>query len=168
LISYVPPQHIEIRYSPSYSEIASAEISLRYQNTANEVKKSLQDSEYLRANFAQVDLQKRLDQLSELSEDWDTYGSEPPSKQSVAVAASIAKAFIDFGLIPDAVGPSAEGGVAICFVRNQKYADIECFNSGETLAVRYSSNEDPKAWAIRPNDVASAETIEIFSRYLSA
>jgi hypothetical protein len=165
---YAPPQHVEIRYRPSYAEIASAEIYLRYQNTANELMESRQGSEYIRATIAQVELENRLRQLSALRANWDTYGSEPPSPESLAAAGAIARAFINFGLIPDVVGPSAEGGVAICFVRNQKYADIECFNSGETLAVRYSANEDPRAWAIQPNDVASVETIEIFSKYLSA
>jgi hypothetical protein len=150
---YAPPQHAEIRYRPSYAEIADAEIYQRYQNTENEL-------------MASRELQNRLGQLSALRANWDTYGSEPPSAKAVAAAAAIAKAFIEFGLIPDAVGPSAEGGVAICFVRNQKYADIECFNSGETLAVRYSSNEDPKAWAIKPNDAASESTVEFFSNFV--
>jgi hypothetical protein len=165
---YAPPQHAEIRYRPSYAEIADAEIYQRYQNTENELMASREGSEYVRAKIAQIELQNRLGQLSALRANWDTYGSEPPSAKAVAAAAAIAKAFIEFGLIPDAVGPSAEGGVAICFVRNQKYADIECFNSGETLAVRYSSNEDPKAWAIKPNDAASESTVEFFSKYLSA
>jgi hypothetical protein len=129
---------------------------------------SRQGSEYLRAKIAQVELENTLSRLSGLNANWDTYGSEPPSEQSIAVAAAIAKAFIGFGLIPDAVGPSAEGGVAICFVRNKKYADIECFNSGETLAVRYSSDENPSAWELDAADAASEATIQFFSKYLSA
>jgi hypothetical protein len=165
---YAPPQHVEIRYRPSYAEIASAEIYLRYQSTANELMESRQGSEYIRATIAQVELENRLQQLSALRANWDTYGSEPPSRESLTAAGAIAKAFINFGLIPDAVGPSAEGGVAICFVRNRKYADIECFNSGETLAVRYSSDENPTAWEVTADDAASDATIQFFSRYLSA
>lgn len=99
---------------------------------------------------------------------WDSYGSECPSQLAISAAAAIANAFISFGLIPDAIVPSAEGGIAICFVRNQKYADIECFNSGDILAVRYSQNEDPKAWALQANAVASDANIQAFSKYLSA
>lgn len=165
---YAPPQHVEIRYRPSYAEIANADVYLRYKNTENELLTSRQGSEYLRAKIAQVELENRLDLLSTLNSNWDTYGSEPPSKQSIIAATAIAKAFIDFGLIPDAVGPSAEGGIAICFVRNQKYADIECFNTGETLAVRYSSDENPTAWELNADDAASDATIQFFSKYLSA
>ncbi len=165
---YAPPQHVEIRYRPSYSEIADAEIYRRYQDTENELMVSREGSEYVRAKIAQLELENRLGQLSALRANWDTYGSEPPSKESVTAAAVIAKAFIDFGLIPDAVGPSAEGGVAISFFRNRKYADIECFNSGETLAVRYSSDEKPTAWEVQVDDAASDATIQFFSKYLSA
>jgi len=167
-LNYAPPQHVEIKYRPTYTEIANAEIYRRYQKTADEIVESRQGSEYIRTTMAQWELEKRLGQLSALRADWDTYGSDPPSPESLAAAGSIAKAFIKFGLIPDVIGPSAEGGTAICFVRNQKYADIECFNSGETLAVRYSSDENPTAWELSADDAACDATIQFFAKYLSA
>ncbi len=128
---------------------------------------SRERSEYVRRKIAQIEIENRLEQLSSLPANWDSYGSEPPSQLAVSAAAGIADAFISFGLIPDTIVPSAEGGIAICFVRNQKYADIECFNSGDILAVRYSPNEDPKVWALQPNAVASDANIHAFSKYLS-
>jgi hypothetical protein len=167
-LNYAPAQQVEIRYRPSYAEIANSEIYRRYQDIENDLMASREGSEFARAKIAQAELEIRLRQLAGLRTNWDTYGSEPPSRESLSSAGTIAKAFINRGLIPDAVGPSAEGGVAICFVRNQRYADIECFNSGETLAVRYSSDEDPTAWELRGDDAASDATIQFFSKYLSA
>jgi hypothetical protein len=148
--------------------MADGEMCRRYQDTADAMIASREGSEYVRRKIAQIELENRLSRLAGLRSNWDTYGSEAPSAEAVAAAGAIGKAFINFGLIPDAVSSSAEGGVAICFVRNQKYADIECFNSGETLAVRYSSTEVPKAWEIQPNDVASDATIQFLTQYLSA
>ena len=148
--------------------MGDAEMCRRYQDTENAMIASREGSEYVRRKIAQIELENRLSHLMGLRGNWDTYGSEAPSEQSVTAAATIGKAFINFGLIPDAVSPSTEGGVAICFVRNQKYADIECLNSGETLAVRYTSVENPKAWELQPNDVASDATIQFLTQFLSA
>jgi hypothetical protein len=148
--------------------MGDAEMCRRYQDTVEAMIASREGSEYVRRKIAQIEFENRLSRLAGLRGNWDTYGSEAPSPEALAAAAAIGEAFINFGLIPDAVSPSAEGGVAICFVRNQKYADIECFNSGDTLAVRYSSIENPKAWVVQPNDVASDATIQFLTQYLSA
>ena len=159
---------MELRYRPSYREIANPEIRQRYKLADEELSASREGSEYIRRKVAEIELDHRLRQLASLRTNWDTYDAEPPSQRAITTAEQIAKAFIGFGLIPDAVTPSAEGGVAICFVRNQKYADVECFNSGDILGVRYSSSEDPRAWAILPNAAATDATIQTISQYLSA
>ena len=110
---YSPPQHVELRYRPSYTEIANPEILQRYKVAEGELIASREGSEYIRRKIAEIELDHRLRQLAFLHADWDTYGAEPPSQGAITTAASIAKAFIEFGLIPDAVTPSAEGGVAI-------------------------------------------------------
>ena len=165
---YSPPQHVELRYRPSYTEIANPEILERYKVAEGELIASREGSEYIRRKIAEIEVDHRLRQLASLHVNWDTYGAEPPSQGAISAADSITKAFITFGLIPDAITPSAEGGVAICFVRNQKYADIECFNSGDILGVRYSPREDPRAWAVLPGAAATDATIQSISQYLSA
>jgi hypothetical protein len=165
---YAPAQHVEMRNWPSYSEIADIGIRRRYQITEDELISSGDGSEYVRSKIALIELDKTLKRLASLPGNWDSYGSEAPSPTAVSNAAILAKAFIGIGLIPDAVTASAEGGIAICFMRDQKYADVECFNSGEVLAVRYSSHENPKAWVIQPNAVADDASLQIFSTYLSA
>jgi hypothetical protein len=142
--------------------VANPDISERYKVVEYEMIVSRESSEYVRTQIAQVEAERRLKQLTKLSADWDSYGSDPPSPTALALAGSITEAFINFGLIPDAITPSAEGGVAMCFIRDGKYADVECFNSGEVLAVRYSSQDDPRAWTVPLNKVARDATIQDF------
>jgi hypothetical protein len=163
---YSPPQHAELRYRPSYIEIADTDIFLRYQTTEGELIESREGSEYVRRKVAQIELTTRMNQLSSLHANWDTFGTETPTQQAITAAAAIGESFINFGLVPDAIVPSAEGGVALCFLRNQKYVDIECLNSGEVLGVRYSSHDDPRAWDIKP-DIATDVTVQTVSQYLS-
>src|SRR5665213_1605638 len=55
--------------------------------------------------------------------------------------------------IPDRVAPSIQGGVAMFFYAADKYADIECFNSGEILGTTATGNGEPEIWTIRPNEI---------------
>jgi hypothetical protein len=165
---FAPPQVPETRYRPSYVEIANSDIRQQYAATECELILSREGSEYIREAIALIELDRTLEKLGSLSANWDSNGADKPAQTALANAASIGRAFIKKGLVPDALTPSSEGGVAICFMRNQKYADIECFNSGEVLAVRYSSTEDPYAWTIGTNAAAIDTTLQNFSKYLSA
>lgn len=167
-MNYAPPQHVEIRFRPSYVELANADLYFQYETAENELIKSREGSEYIRRKIAEIELEGRLKRLRCLEPNWDSYGGELPSNEALSAASTIGKTFIGFGLIPDAVTASPEGGIAICFMRNQKYADVECLNSGEILAVRYSSDDDPTAWEIESDAVATDATARSFSEYLSA
>jgi hypothetical protein len=164
---YSPPTHAEIRYRPSYEEIANDTIYQQYRTTEKEMVTSREGSEYVRQIVATFEFESQLRKLARLSRDWDTYGSEGPSQSAISAASTIGRALIKLGLVPDAVAPSSEGGIAICFLRNEKYADIECFNRGEILAVRYSSQDDPKAWSVPLQNVAIDATAKVISEYLS-
>jgi hypothetical protein len=60
--------------------------------------------------------------------------------------------------IPDKVVASAEGGVAICFSRENKYSDLECLNTGEILGVISDRKDRPTAWEVdnSPYSIAQA------------
>src|ERR1700733_7282215 len=60
---------------------------------------------------------------------------EPASYSSVWWAERILEILRELDAVPDRVVASAEGGIAICFVRAEKYCDIECLNTGEILGV---------------------------------
>ena len=49
---------------------------------------------------------------------------------------------------PSSIDPSVEGGVCLSFQKDGRYGDIECFNSGEILAVTSTGGDDTTVWEI--------------------
>jgi hypothetical protein len=83
-------------------------------------------------------------------------GAEGPSESAGRVARLVLSQFKEFDLVPTKVVASAEGGVAICVVRGERYSDVECLNSGEILAVNSDKKNLPDVWEIKreTNDLA--------------
>jgi hypothetical protein len=166
-LNYSHAAQVEVRYRPSYEEIADDSISAQYRRTEAEMICSREGSEYVRQVIAQVELENKLRKLSQLTNNWDSYGSEAPSAAAVSSALEIGTIFIKLGLVPDVAVPSSEGGIALCFMRNKKYADVELFNSGSIIAVRHSPQDNPKAWSITRDNAALEAAVKIISQYLS-
>ena len=90
----------------------------------------------------------RLKQLESLGDGWNRYDSESPNADSCRNTQLILQILADRGLQPTRVDPSAEGGICISFFEEDRYADIECFNTGEILAaIRFHSNVD--VWELK-------------------
>lgn len=97
---------------------------------------------------------------------WNTdTDAEPPSSQSIAWAEAVLQRLEADALLPTRVVASAEGGVAICFVRGDAYSDIEILNSGQILGVTTDRVNRPMVWEIGSDarDIAGASaTIRAF------
>lgn len=63
------------------------------------------------------------------------------------------------GLVPEAVIPSAEGGIGFVFGLGRHYADIECFNDGEIVALCSNGQGTIKSWDVDRNDLRVRESI---------
>lgn len=85
-------------------------------------------------------------------------GGERPGEAAKNWAWLVLQQLGDDDLIPAKVVASAEGGVAVCFVDGDKYADIECLNSGEILGVISNRRDRPVVWEIEQStsDIAKA------------
>ena len=67
-----------------------------------------------------------------------------------------------------AVSPSADGGVGIVFAgSDQKYADIECFNDGEILAITSEGTAEPSVWPLNGEAETLRHAIETISTFLN-
>ncbi len=51
-------------------------------------------------------------------------------------------------VLPTRILPSPEGGVALCFSRNGRYADFECFNAGNTMVAMSDKKGKVRVFAI--------------------
>jgi len=133
--------------------------------TARVIEEHRGDSDFLTKAMFKLEARQKLGSLEGFSGAFSTFEAEVPTKIVISAASNIVDKLIEVGLNPDAIVPSAEGGVAICFVKDGRYADIECLNSGETLAVKYSRTENPIVWVV---DGDSTETtIRDISAHLS-
>jgi hypothetical protein len=113
-------------------------------------------------------LNERLAEMTALEVDWDTYGAKPPSKRALSMAGEILLILRGMSLLPTKVVPSSEGGVSICFIEGDRYADIECLNTNETLAVTYRGTDEPVVWEVRHNQDGLRDAIERIHAHFTA
>ena len=78
-------------------------------------------------------------------------GAERPSDGTIAWASAMLEQLLVDEFPPTRVVASAEGGVAICFVNGNKYADVEFLNTGEILGVVSNRRDRPIVWEVGPN-----------------
>ncbi len=91
---------------------------------------------------------RKLSQLSLLHNDWDSYGADAPSKIAIQTSQNILTVLAKEDFASPSIDASVEGGICISFQRDNRYGDIECFNSGEVLAVISAGGDETEAWEI--------------------
>jgi hypothetical protein len=107
-----------------------------------------------------VESVEATNRLASLKADWDSYGAVPPNSTSLLAARTILAvlASVDVDFRPTNIDASAEGGVCLAFSCNDRYADIECFNSGEIWAIVAKDGIDPIVWQVENNPQAVRDT----------
>ena len=101
-----------------------------------------------------VDFRHELETFLNYPENWDSYESHPPNQDAIFNSIRVLEITRKVRIKPDSVLPSAEGGIGISFWNEGKYADLECFNTGEIIAVKYDRGEQhnvPETWYIDPD-----------------
>ena len=94
-------------------------------------------------------LRDQIDKLSNLKDDWNSYGAEAPNPLSLQSARVVLDRAQEMALLPDGVMPSVEGGVVLFFKLDDRTADIECFNDGDVLAMTSEPSQEPNVWPVR-------------------
>ncbi len=93
--------------------------------------------------------------MRQLSPDWSSHESKPPNAVARDNAVEVLKVLAELDLRPTHVDPSVEEGVCLSFRSGHKYADIECFNSGEVLAI-ISDESSEDVWDVMERGFKSA------------
>lgn len=150
LIPTIPTTEIEwrdyVREAQQHVEVGALTLS------SHVARKSYAD--LLLANFSSADasftlLEEQVAQLSNLSEDWDSYGAPAPAGESISDARQAIEKMRVNQLLPEVVSPSAEGGVSIYFSSGKQKAFIEFLNEGEVVLARYSKDDEPNVKVLR-------------------
>lgn len=111
-------------------------------------------------------LRQQVGGLARLPKGWDSYGADPPNETAIKTSSDFIGILRDYQLRPTKVSPSAEGGVGICFERDDKYADIEFLNDGDVVAVKYRGQSDPEVWEVAKKRKAYVESISRIREHL--
>ena len=71
---------------------------------------------------------------------------------------------------PTRIMPSVEGGVSFLFIRDTKYADIECDNDGDIFAGMSDRIGEPILWQVSQEDEEKSlsKTIYKISSFLDS
>lgn len=107
----------------------------------------------------------RLDRISKDQSLWPS-SADPPSGLAIDWARVVLQQLTGEKLAPARVVASAEGGIAICFIDGDKYADIECLNSGVILGVTSNRRDRPVAWEVEQSARSLARACERIRQFL--
>jgi hypothetical protein len=108
----------------------------------------------------------RVDAMRSLPIGWNGYGAEPPSAGACDDAVRVLQLATEMAVFPSTVSPSAEGGVAVSFVRGERVATIECLNDGSVLAVRSDRVQRPEAWELTREHADIRDTLHRIAEFL--
>jgi hypothetical protein len=97
------------------------------------------------------DAVKQVIALSNIEDDWNSYGAVAPNSDAIDNAAHALFILAGFGLTPSHVSPSSEGGVTLSFTEHDKCAAIEFYNTGEGAAVISKPDSETQAWDFEPS-----------------
>lgn len=111
---------------------------------------------------------RKLQELENLPANWDSYGANPPNSIALFWGRESLTVLFEMNFPPTQITPSVEEGVGICFIRGKKYADIECFNTGEILAVTSDSQGNPNVWEVNPSREELKNSLQRIRVYLQS
>jgi hypothetical protein len=113
-----------------------------------QLRASAERSRYVELEQAFTSLRDQLVTLRSLENGWDSYRAAVPNRVALGAAEVALDVFRSLNVQPSAVLPSADGGVGICFTRDQGYAHIEFENTGDTWVMAYGANKAPETWQL--------------------
>ncbi len=128
-------------------------------------KKQAADPEVFRSTFSTTAYEK-LAELGHLRADWDSYGAQAPNQAAINIARGVVRALADADCAPTSIDPSAEGGICFSFDYRDRYSDIECFNSGEVLAVTSLGGDETNVWEVGGEDPNLASTLRRIRNFI--
>ena len=103
--------------------------------------------------------------IENLPENWDSNGAEPPNQVAIQNCQFILTHLVKAELKPSLIEPSTDDAVCIGFWSGSRYADVECFNDGEILAMTHDRGySEPEIWEIQAMELP--HTINKIRRFL--
>jgi hypothetical protein len=109
----------------------------------------------------------KLSSMIKLSNNWNGYGSAAPNRDAIRIAHEVIDILHAKGYEAHELSPSADGGIAISFLKGERYAFIECYNDGDVAAAVFQKQGEPETWDCGSSASQLTETIERIFAYLN-
>lgn len=103
-----------------------------------------------------VNCHRTLKGLSRLEDGWDGFSAPAPNRRSIRFAWEVLEQLPSMIFPPNAIIPSAEGGVGISFSQDNRYASFEFCNTGEIVLLKMIGNSDPDVTLVHFSELKSA------------
>ena len=139
-----------------------------YSEPMKEFLRTSLGSEFWQSKIKFDNFREKLQSTANLSENWNTYGSEPPNEIARQLASMILQGLEMESLAPSSLLPSGEGGITISFVSGVKRAMLETYNTGEVVGAKYSAGEQPEVLEFELTESRLRDAIEQIRVYLAS
>jgi hypothetical protein len=124
------------------------------------------DPKWVRIEDSQV-LTQAIGRLSLLPENWNGYGSQRPSLEAIKEANVIVERFRAVDFRPEKVMASADGGVGLIFVGQEKRrAVIESFGSEDDYVLFYDTDGNSRTSLWPREEAAQSDLLNELQTYL--
>lgn len=138
----------------------------RQKNKRNIANTHITTNEYL--NISQKKFLPHIQKLIDIAQ--NQASSSDIEEKASTIALHLANIVIEqleqVEFAPSKIVESVEGGIAFCFVAGDKYADIECLNTGEILGVTTNRRDRPSVWEVQHNESEIARATERIREFI--
>ncbi len=162
----VPPQPDPFRldrFKPAIHGVQTKNYNERTGEFRDDLLRRIEQSTFWSIKYGLFDAEAELDRISNLGQDWDSYGAEPPSADAARVSRDILRELAGALVLPTAIVPSAEGGVSIYFMSGNRTAYIETDNQGSQALVMYDQQGNTEVLELGsdiPHSAVSGKILE--------
>ncbi len=118
----------------------------------------------LEYNFAAVELELNL--AGALSDGWDSYDAPAPTFDTIERGRKLLRELKAKRFLPRRIVPSAEGGVSLYFMNQDRTCYIEYRNSGEAILAMYAPVGEPEIKELLPG-TDEFDSVEAIRSYLA-
>ena len=140
------------REAPSSAQLGPQRLDEIY---LKQLRAASAGSWYMELEQAFTSLRDQLSTLRALGVGWDGYRAPAPAASALEAAQRALAVLRLVNAKPSAVVPAVDGGIGVCFVKEDRYAHMEFANDGDVWVVMYGPTGSPESWQLASSDTDS-------------